>query len=131
MPLLVNVSHSTLDGSVELAREAAASGAAGVFLMPPYYYKYSQDAIFQFYRGFCRVHASRLARVHRKRSGVYKSEIEIATALALLDTGLFAGIKDASGSWDAFTQLRDHKTKRPLRHSDRRRSVRARRAGRG
>ena len=45
LPLLVNVSYSTLDGAVELAREAAGSGVAGLLLMPPYYYRYSQETI--------------------------------------------------------------------------------------
>ncbi len=111
-PLLVNVSHSTLDGSVELAREAAASGVAGVFLMPPYYYRYSQDAVFEFYRDFA-ASTDRDLPVCIENAPEFTTPLEIATALALLDTGLFAAIKDDSGSWDYFTQLRDHKTIRP------------------
>ena len=52
VPLLVNVSHSTLDGAVELAREAASAGVAGVLLMPPHYFRHSQDEIRSFYLAF-------------------------------------------------------------------------------
>src|SRR6266849_4755340 len=45
VPLLVNVSPSTLDGAMELAREAADAGVAGVLLMPPYYFRYKDEEI--------------------------------------------------------------------------------------
>jgi len=35
VPLLVNVSHSTLDGAIELARGPQVAGVAGVLVMPP------------------------------------------------------------------------------------------------
>ena len=54
VPLLVNVSHSTLDGAVELAREAASAGVAGVLLMPPYYFRYKQEEIRSFYLAYAR-----------------------------------------------------------------------------
>ena len=54
VPLLVNVSHSTLDGAVELARQAAGAGVAGVLLMPPHYFRHSQQEILIFYRALCR-----------------------------------------------------------------------------
>jgi 4-hydroxy-tetrahydrodipicolinate synthase len=112
LPLLVNVSHSTLNGAVGLAYEAASSGVAGLLLMPPYYFRYSQDAIRKFYLDFAA----------QTRSGVptylynipaFTNEIEISTALDLLDTGLFAGIKDSSGSWEYFSALRDHTAHKP------------------
>src|SRR6185437_6919329 len=37
VPLLVNVSHSTLDGALDLADCAIEAGAAGLLLMPPYF----------------------------------------------------------------------------------------------
>ena len=109
LPLLVNVSHSTLDGAVELASEAVDAGAAGLLLMPPYYFRYSQEAIRKFYLDF-KALAPRDARVYLYNIPFFTSEIAIGTALSLLGTGLFAGIKDSSGSWEYFTQLRDHVT---------------------
>ena len=52
LPILVNVSHSTLDGAIELAREATSAGVAGILLMPPYYFPQEQDAIRSFYLAF-------------------------------------------------------------------------------
>src|ERR1700694_859351 len=49
LPLLVNVSHSTLDGAIELARDAISAGVAGILLMPPYYFRQDQDTIRSFY----------------------------------------------------------------------------------
>jgi 4-hydroxy-tetrahydrodipicolinate synthase len=112
LPLLVNVSHSTLDGAVELAWDAADSGVAGLLLMPPYYFRYSQDAIRQFYLDFAAQTRGGLP-VYLYNIPAFTSEIEISTALNLLDMGLFAGIKDSSGSWEYFTRLRDHATNKP------------------
>jgi dihydrodipicolinate synthase/N-acetylneuraminate lyase len=52
VPVIVNVSHSTLDGAVELGQAAASSGAAGVLLMPPTFYRYGDDAILTFFQRF-------------------------------------------------------------------------------
>jgi 4-hydroxy-tetrahydrodipicolinate synthase len=112
LPLLVNVSHSTLDGAVDLASEAAASGVAGLLLMPPYYFRYSQDAIRKFYLDFAAQTRSELP-IYLYNIPPFTNEIEIATALSLLHTGLFAGIKDSSGSWEYFTELRDHAGNKP------------------
>jgi len=112
LPLLVNVSHSTLDGAVELACDAADSGVAGLLLMPPYYFRYSQEAIRKFYRDFAAQTRCGLP-IYLYNIPAFTNEIEISTALSLLDTGLFAGIKDSGGSWQYFMQLRDHATNKP------------------
>ncbi len=52
VPMLVNVSHSTLAGALDLAEDAIANNAAGVLLMPPYFYRYSDDQIGEFYSRF-------------------------------------------------------------------------------
>lgn len=113
VPLLVNVSHSTLDGAVELALEAADSGIGGVLLMPPYYFRYSQDAIRQFYLDFARVIRGALP-IYLYNIPSFTNEIHMATALELLGSGLFAGIKDSSGSWDNFVQLREGAARAPF-----------------
>jgi dihydrodipicolinate synthase/N-acetylneuraminate lyase len=130
LPLLVNVSHSTLDGAVELASEAADSGVAGLLLMPPYYFRYSQETIRKFYLDFAAQARSALP-IYLYNIPAFTNEIEISTALSLLDTGLFAGIKDSGGSWEYFTRLRDHATNRPytILVGDDRLFARARAAG--
>lgn len=102
VPVLVNVSHSTLDGAVELAQDAMESGAAGVLIMPPYYYRYPQDAI----RAFCLEFAARVkAPVFLYNIPQFTSELAIETCLDLLASGGFAGIKDSSGRWEYFEKL--------------------------
>ena len=106
VPLLVNVSYSTLDGAVELAREAANDGVAGVLVMPPFYFRYDQRAIRSFFLQFA-AEVDRAVPIYLYNIPAFTNEIEIATARELLQTGLFAGIKDSSGSWEYFCALRD------------------------
>ncbi len=104
LPLLVNVSHSTLDGAIELAREAASAGVSGILLMPPYYFRQSQEAIRSFYQSF------NAAIGHALPAFLYNipfctDEIGISTAVDLLASGMYAGIKDSSGDVDYFRAL--------------------------
>jgi dihydrodipicolinate synthase/N-acetylneuraminate lyase len=105
LPVLVNVSHSTLDGAVDLALHAADAGAAGLLLTPPIYFRYRQPEIREFYLRFRdRVP---LARVLIYNMPWFVSEVKVETSLDLLATGCFAGIKDSSGDWDSFCAIRD------------------------
>jgi dihydrodipicolinate synthase/N-acetylneuraminate lyase len=95
VPLLVGVGHASLDGAVELAREAAAAGAAGVLLMPPYFFRYDQEEIRGFYREFARQSGG--IPTYLYNIPFFTSPIALETALELLASGAFAGIKDSSG----------------------------------
>jgi dihydrodipicolinate synthase/N-acetylneuraminate lyase len=95
VPLFANVSHSTLDGSIELAREAASAGAAGLFLMPPYYFRYSQETIYRFYLSFAAVLGD-AAPIYISNDPSFTTAIAASTALKLLATGRFAGIAESS-----------------------------------
>lgn len=104
LPLLVNVSHSTLDGAIELGREAASAGVAGLLLMPPYYFRQSQDAIRSFYLAFAAALGDALP-IYLYNIPYCTNEIAISTAVELLSSGRFAGIKDSSGDLDYFRSL--------------------------
>jgi dihydrodipicolinate synthase/N-acetylneuraminate lyase len=102
LPLLVNASHSTLDGAVRIAREAADRGAAGVMILPPYYFRYNQEAI----RAFCLEFAAQATGpVYLYNIPFFTNPLDLDTALGLLRTGAFAGIKDSGGRWDHFVAL--------------------------
>ncbi|MEO8127554.1 MAG: dihydrodipicolinate synthase family protein [Bryobacteraceae bacterium] len=105
VPIWINVSHSTLDGAVELANAATTAGAAGLLLMPPYYFRYTPEDILTFYRKFA-------ATVHGKAQTllyhipVFNNGISLDVAAQLLQDGMYAGIKDSSGDWNSFTGLK-------------------------
>ena len=104
LPLLVNVSHSTLDGAVDLARAASDAGVAGILLMPPYYFRQDQDVIRSFYFAFATAVGGALP-IYLYNIPSCTSEIGRSTASELLSSGLFAGIKDSSGDLDYFRAL--------------------------
>src|ERR1700682_5306768 len=111
LPLMVNISHSTLTGAIQLGQDAADSGAAGLLLMPPYYFRYSQENIRAFYLRFAE-ELSRDIPVFLYNIPAFTSPLEPRTSIDLLSTGAFAGIKDSSGDLAAFAQLRELKQSR-------------------
>jgi dihydrodipicolinate synthase/N-acetylneuraminate lyase len=113
VPVLVNVSHSTYDGALRLAEEAIGSGAAGVLLLPPHYFRYRQDLLRDYYLQF----VSELppgARLLIYNIPFFLTELKPETSLELLATGQFAGIKDSSGNWDAFVKFAGLKRSAPF-----------------
>jgi dihydrodipicolinate synthase/N-acetylneuraminate lyase len=102
VPVLVNVSASTLDSSVAIAQEAVVAGAAGVLLMPPYYFRYSQESIRAYFLEFV---AQVKAPVYLYNIPQFTNELRLETSLDLLATGSFIGIKDSLGRWEDFVEL--------------------------
>ncbi|MGA2131465.1 MAG: dihydrodipicolinate synthase family protein [Bryobacteraceae bacterium] len=109
VPVLAGVSHSTLDGALALAREAASAGAAGLLLMPPYFFRYQQPEIREFYLRFA-AGLNHAPPVYLYNIPAFTSEIASDTAIELLATGRFAGIKDSGGGWDYFQALNRYKS---------------------
>jgi 4-hydroxy-tetrahydrodipicolinate synthase len=102
VPVLVNVSHSTLDGAVALGQQAIDDGAAGLLIMPPNYYRYSQESVRAYMAEFA---AQMKAPVYLYNIPQFTTGLKTETALDLLGTGAFAGIKNSSGDWDGFLAL--------------------------
>ena len=96
IPVLVNVSHSTFDGATALAEHAVDSGAQGVLIMPPYFYRYSEAQILSFYQRFAEFMAGR-TRLFLYNLPFFTNDIAFSTIESLLNSGLYAGIKDSSG----------------------------------
>lgn len=106
VPVLAGVGHATLEGALELGRQACSAGAAGLLLMPPYFFRYGQEDIREFYLRFAeRIGAG--APVYLYNIPAFTSEIACDTALDLLSTGSFAGIKDSGGDYGYFLRLRE------------------------
>jgi 4-hydroxy-tetrahydrodipicolinate synthase len=102
LPVLANATHSTLDGTINLAQQSLEAGAAGVLVAPPYYFRYSQESVRAF---FLEVAAQVKGAIYLYNIPPFTSEIELATAVDLLSTGAFAGIKDSSGNWGNFVEM--------------------------
>jgi len=104
VPVLAGVSHSTLDGALALGREATAAGAAGLLVMPPYFFRYGQPEVREFYMRFAE-EIGHAAPLYLYNIPVFTNAIARETAAELLASGHFAGIKDSSGDWEYFEAL--------------------------
>lgn len=113
VPLIVNVSHSTLDGAIGLARDAVHAGVAGLLLMPPYYFGQSQESIRTFYTSFA-AEIGTSTPIYLYNIPSCTTEIAGSTATELLASGAFAGIKDSSGSLEYFETLSEQGAKTPF-----------------
>lgn len=104
VPVMVNVSHSTLDGSVLMAEEAAGAGVAAVLLMPPYYFHYPAATLEAIFLQFAE-RISKWLPVYIYNIPAFTDGLTVETLRRLLSSGLFAGIKDSSGNWATMQEL--------------------------
>jgi 4-hydroxy-tetrahydrodipicolinate synthase len=104
VPLIAGVSHSTLTGALQLADDAITAGADALMLMPPYFFRYGQTEIEQFFVAFARETRDVIPILLYNIPG-FTNGLEIPTVRRLFETGRFAGIKDSSGDWPYFEQL--------------------------
>jgi 4-hydroxy-tetrahydrodipicolinate synthase len=103
-PLIAGVSHSSLDGAIQLADEAITSGADALLIMPPYFFRYQQPEVETFLLEFAR-EVSGAVPILLYNIPQFTSPMEIGTVARLATSGLFAGIKDSSGDWNYFERL--------------------------
>lgn len=104
VPILAGVSHSTLDGAIELADEAVISGAQGLLLMPPYFFRYEAPEITEFYRRFADSVDNSIPLL-LYNIPQFSNGVPLECARELLTSGLYAGIKDSSGDQKYFDAL--------------------------
>ena len=93
----------SLTETVELTRHAVGLGAAGVLMLPPFYYKGVSD------EGLFRHYSEVIQRVGDARLRIYLYHIppvaQISISLGLIErllkenAGVVVGIKDSSGDW--------------------------------
>src|SRR6185312_8354283 len=130
VPILVDASHSTFEGAVQIAAEAIAAGADGLMLMPPYFFPYGQREIEEFYAQFAKEVGDAVPLLIHNFPEV-TSRIEMGVMRRLIGTGRFAGINDSSGDPALLEQLLELRRERPfaLFAGDDRTAARALRAG--
>ena len=102
VPVLVNASHSSYDGALQLARAARDCGAAGTVLMPPYFFRYTQEQLFEYFQKFGEDFDGKLFLYNIP---FFTTPLDASTAQSLLETGRFSGIKDSSGNVDYLAKL--------------------------
>lgn len=103
-PVLPSVAHANIDGSLRLAEIAIDHGAAGLLVMPPYYFRYDAEALRRFYLTFAgEVEDS--APIFLYNIPLFSSPLPVELAVELLGTGRFAGIKDSSGDHAYYQRL--------------------------
>jgi len=105
VPIIAGVTHSTFDGTVMLAEEAAKAGATAVLVMPPYFFPYAQTEVREFYLRLADRIAGAIA-IFLYNIPFFTTAISVETSCELLATGRFAGIKDSSGDFDQFLRLK-------------------------
>jgi 4-hydroxy-tetrahydrodipicolinate synthase len=81
--------------------------------MPPYFFRYSQEAIRAFYLAFIEQAAVK-APVFLYNIPFFTTPLDAAVACELLATGRFAGIKDSSGDLNYFEQLTAQRKRTPF-----------------
>ncbi len=101
-PIIVCPAHSTYDGTLTLASEAMNAGSIAALVMPPYYFRYSQPSIREFY---LRLVNDLQAPVYLYNIPFFSTPLGVETAVELLETGKFAGIKDSSGDENYFRTI--------------------------
>ncbi len=113
VPIIAGITHSTFDGTVMLAEDAAQAGAAAILAMPPYFFPYAQTEVREFYLRL----ADRLAGaipIFLYNIPFFTTAISCDTSCALLATGRFAGIKDSSGDFEQFLRLKAQRESTPF-----------------
>ena len=104
VPLVVNISHSSFEAAVDLAENAIEAEAAGILLMPPYFFRYSDDQLFAFYQNFVKLIEGAIP-IYLYNIPFFTNPMSAALMQRLLATGAFAGIKDSSGEWPLFEAI--------------------------
>jgi 4-hydroxy-tetrahydrodipicolinate synthase len=104
VPILVNVSHSTFDATVTLAEAAMHSGAAGLLLMPPYFFRYGQRDVLAFYRKFATEVRLRVPAIIY-HIPLFTNDVGSDCITELISEGPYSGVKDSSGDWNTFEAL--------------------------
>ena len=103
---------SSISDAVTLTRHAVKSGAAGVLMLPPFYYKgVSDEGLFNYYAHVIDKVASNALRIYLYH---IPQVTQVPITLGLIEKlrakfpDTIAGAKDSSGNWDNTKAMLDH-----------------------
>lgn len=104
-PVLVGITDTCLEQSLELADVAHQAGAACLVAAPPYYYPSSQDELLGYYQRL--LQDLPLPLLLYNIPSCTKTSLDVETVCHLADHPQVVGMKDSSRDWDFFRQLLD------------------------
>lgn len=111
VPVVVNVSHTSLDESVRLAKYAWRAGAGAVAICPPYYFSVAQSDLARSMVKFARrVPLPVFLYNIPQNAGI---EFEVETVRRLAEEPNIVGVKNSNGRLDYLAELKQIKQKRP------------------
>lgn len=96
VPVIVNVSGTCLPESLQLAQQAARSGASGVSICPPYYFPLDQSELARYVRRFCESVTLPVWLYNIPQFA--HTPFESDTVYSLMDLPNVVGIKNSNGS---------------------------------
>ena len=106
VPVLVNISHSTMVGTIALAESAMKIGADGVMLMPPYFYRYNDNDLFAFYQEVAEL-LDRQIPIYIYNLPAFTNPLTFSLVEKILSLPGVTGIKDSSGDRDLMFHLQE------------------------
>lgn len=111
IPVLVAISDTSMEESIDLAKVAAEAGADAVVLATPYYFPAGQTELLQYVRTI--VSELPLPAMLYNMPALTKVWFEIETLRKLIDLEGIIGIKDSSGDFAYYEELCSLKNERP------------------
>jgi len=111
IPVLVAISDTSMEESIDLAKVAAEAGADAVVLATPYYFSAGQTELLQYVRTI--VSELPLPAMLYNMPALTKVWFEIETLRKLIDLEGIIGIKDSSGDLAYYEELCSLKNERP------------------
>ena len=103
VPVLVAITETSMEDSLDLARHAAKCGAAALVVAPPYYFPANQDELVAYYRALA--DASPLPIFLYNMPSKVKVFLEVPTVVALSQHPNIIGLKDSSGNLAYFHEV--------------------------
>lgn len=111
VPVIVNVSDTSLEESLQLTSHAANVGAAGVALCPPYYFSVTQQDLLRYAQKFAEAADLPVFLYNIPQNA--RVEFEVDTVRRLAELPNVAGLKNSNGSLDYTAKVSRVKAQRP------------------
>jgi dihydrodipicolinate synthase/N-acetylneuraminate lyase len=111
VPVVVNVSDTSLEQSLKLTAYSANAGAAAVAICPPYYFAVTQDDLARYAKKFSEAAELPVFLYNIPQNAHVEFEVDTVRRLAELPN--IVGIKNSNGSVDYIARLSLIKEQRP------------------